>query len=161
MSVSDEGRKAAIGDEGGAPLHLSLVTLGVGDLARAVAFYEAMGLERRMRAAEGVAFYHAGTIALALYPRDALAADAGVLEGEVAPASFSAIAFACNRPSRQAVDATIARMVSAGGKVLRPAEATVWGGYCGYVADPDGHMWEIAHNSGFPLDEQGRVRVPE
>ena len=140
------------------PLRLSLVTLGVADLPRAIAFYEALGLERRVRQAEGVAFFDAGGAVLSLYPRHELAADAGVLPGR--PGQFGGLALACNRASRAEVDATLIRAVAAGGRALRPAQATFWGGYSGYVADPDGHAWEIAHNPGFGLDAEGRIVLP-
>lgn len=140
------------------PLHMSLVTLGVSDLPRATAFYEALGLERKMRAAEGVAFFMAGPVVLSLYPRHELAADAGMIDGR--RGQFSGMALACNRASRAEVDATLIRAVAAGGRALRPAHATFWGGYSGYVADPDGYPWEIAHNPGFTLDGEGRLTLP-
>ncbi|MEZ0215283.1 MAG: VOC family protein [Xanthobacteraceae bacterium] len=145
------------------PLWLSLVTLGVGDLARAVAFYEALGLRRRVREAAGVAFFQAGGpsggVVLSLYPRHELAADAGLLDGR--PGGFGGIALACNRASRAAVDETLRAAVAAGGRALRPAQETFWGGYSGYVADPDGYPWEVAHNPGFTLGPDGRLALPE
>ena len=141
------------------PIHVSLITLGVSDLPRAIAFYEVLGLVRRVRAAEGVAFFQAGGVVLSLYPRHDLASDAGVVDGR--PGVFGGIALACNRPSRAEVDTTLIRAVAAGGRGLRPAQPTFWGGYSGYVADPDGHPWEIAHNPGFPLDGEGRISLPE
>lgn len=141
------------------PLHVSLITLGVTDLPRAIAFYEALGLVRRVKAAVGVAFFQAGGVVLSLYPRHDLAADAGVVDGR--PGVFGGIALACNRQSRAEVDTTLIRAVAAGGRGLRPAQPAVWGGYSGYVTDPDGHPWEIAHNPGFPLDEEGRISLPD
>lgn len=149
------------------PLGLSLVTLGVGDLARAERFYTALGMVRRDRSTTGVVFYQAdgrrepgaGGVVLALYPRHELAADAGVLAGK--PGAFGGIALACNRASREDVDATIARALALGGKPLRPAQETFWGGYSGYVADPDGYAWEIAHNPFFGFDPDGRLILPE
>ncbi|MFD2032329.1 VOC family protein [Ancylobacter dichloromethanicus] len=141
------------------PLRLSLVTLGVADLQRAVTFYEALGLKRRVKEAAGAAFFDAGGAVLSLYPRHELAADAGVLPGRAG--AFGGIALACNRASRAEVDTTLIRAVAAGGRALRPAQPTFWGGYSGYVADPDGHPWEIAHNPGFPFDAAGRIVLPE
>jgi len=141
------------------PIHVSLITLGVADLPRAVAFYEALGLVRRVKEAKGAAFFQAGGVVLSLYPRHDLAADAGVVDGRAGV--FGGIALACNRPSRAEVDTTLIRAVAAGGRGLRPAQPTFWGGYSGYVADPDGHPWEIAHNPGFPLDAEGRITLPE
>ncbi|WAC27808.1 VOC family protein [Ancylobacter sp. SL191] len=141
------------------PLALSLVTLGVAELARAIAFYEALGLERRVRQAEGVAFFACGTVVLSLYPRHELATDAGMIAGRAG--QFGGVVLACNRASRAEVDTTLIRAVAAGGRALRPAQATFWGGYAGYVADPDGHPWEIAHNTGFALGPDGRLTLPE
>lgn len=141
------------------PLHLSLVTLGVADLDRAVAFYEALGLVRKVKEARGAAFFMAGDVVLSLYPRHDLATDAGVVDGRAG--AFGGIALACNRETRAEVDATLIRAVAAGGRALRAAQPTFWGGYSGYVADPDGHAWEISHNPGFPMDENGRITLPE
>ncbi len=141
------------------PLAMSLVTLGVADLPRAIAFYEALGLARRVRQAEGVAFFACGAVVLSLYPRHELATDAGMVPGRAG--QFGGVVLACNRASRAEVDSTLIRAVAAGGRALRPAQPTFWGGYAGYVADPDGHPWEIAHNPGFPLGPEGRLTLPE
>ncbi|MDF2999838.1 MAG: Glyoxalase/bleomycin resistance protein/dioxygenase [Xanthobacteraceae bacterium] len=85
--------------------------------------------------------------------------DAGMVAGRAG--QFGGITLACNRASRAEVDATLIRLVAAGGRALRPAHPTSWGGYIGYVADPDGHPWEVAHNPGFPLDAEGRITLPE
>ncbi len=153
------GKVAAFRRRAMPPLRLSLITLGVADLKRAIAFYEALGLERKVKAAEGVAFFAMGDVALALYPRHELAADAGMVAGRAG--QFGGITLACNRASRAEVDATLIRLVAAGGRALRPAHPTSWGGYIGYVADPDGHPWEVAHNPGFPLDAEGRITLPQ
>ncbi|MBB3773185.1 hypothetical protein FHS55_003816 [Angulomicrobium tetraedrale] len=142
-----------------APLHVSLVTLGVVELERSIAFYTALGLPRRLREADGVAFFAAGTVVLSLYPRHELAAEAGVVPGR--PGAFGGMALACNRASPAEVDATLIRAVAAGGRALRPAQPTFWGGYSGYVADPDGYPWEIAHNPGFALGPDGRLTLPD
>lgn len=140
-------------------IRLSLVTLGVAELARAVAFYEALGLRRQVREAKGAAFFDAGGVVLSLYPRHELAADAGVPDEGIS--RFDGVALACTLESRAEVDAMLARALNAGGRALRPAQPTFWGGYSGYFADPDGHSWEIAHNPGFPLDADGRIVLPE
>jgi uncharacterized glyoxalase superfamily protein PhnB len=95
---------------------------------------------------------------LALFGRADLAADAGVADG---PASFSGVALACNLASRDDVDAFHARAVAAGARSVKAPRQVFWGGYSGYFADPDGHLWEVAHNPFFPLDEQGLVQLPE
>jgi len=137
---------------------LSLITLGVGNLARAVAFYEKLGWLRGMRAAEGVAFFQLGGIVLSLYSREDLAEDAGLAPfGE----GFSGVALAHNTRTKDEVDTAMGLFLQAGGTLVRRAQDKVWGGYAGYVADPDGHLWEIAYNPGFPIAEDGSVRLPE
>lgn len=138
---------------------LSLVTLGVADLARSIAFYEGLGWQRRMKAVPGVAFFQLGAIGLSLYPMADLAGDAGV----ATPASggFGGMALAHNVRSRDAVDTAMAQAVSAGARITRAARDMPWDGYCGYFADPDGHCWEIAWNPGFPIDEDGAIHIPD
>lgn len=133
---------------------ITLITLGVRDLARARAFYE-QGLGWKPgNETEGVAFYDLGGFALSLYGRDELAQDARVGEPGT---GFGGIALAINMPTREDVDRTIAEAVAAGARLLKPAEDTFWGGYAGYFADVDGYPWEVAWNPGFPLDADGRL----
>lgn len=139
------------------PLRLSLVTLGVEDLGRSTSFYEALGLQRSPASTDQVSFFEAGGAILSLYGRDALAADAGL---DLAGLGPGAQTLAWNLGSSAEVDKAIVRMVAAGGGLVKPAEKTSWGGYVGYVADPDGHLWEIAHNPSFPLGADGRARLP-
>lgn len=124
--------------------HLSMVTLGVRDLARAVRFYEeGLGLPRLALDNDAVAFFPLAGAWLSLFGRDALAADAGVAaEG----AGFSGISLAHNVTSRDAVDATLAQAVAAGGTLVKAGQDVFWGGYSGYFSDPDGHLWEVAWN---------------
>lgn len=136
---------------------LHLVTLGVGDLGRAIAFYEAMGLERRADT-QSVAFFMAGHVVLSLFPRDRLAEDATVPDSP--PADFAGLTLACNVAAPQEVARVIARAQAAGGRVVKPAQKAFWGGTSGYFADPDGHLWEVAHNPFFPFDAEGRLSVP-
>jgi catechol 2,3-dioxygenase-like lactoylglutathione lyase family enzyme len=136
---------------------LSLVTLGVSDLERAIAFYERLGWQRKGKAYEGVAFFDAGGVVLALYPKAALTAEAGM---EMA-AGGGNLTLAHNVASRAEVDAVVAAMQRAGGTLRKAPEAQSWGGYSGFVADPDGFVWEICHNPVFPLDAAGRVVVPD
>ncbi len=137
---------------------ISLVTLGVADVARARAFYERLGWVASARSTAEVAFFQAGGCVVALWGRASLAADAGVAD---AGAGFRGVALAWNGRSRAEVDAVLALAESAGARITRPAAPTDWGGYSGYFADPDGHAWEVAHNPGFPLDAQGAVRLPD
>ncbi len=140
------------------PLRLSLVTLGVRDLPSATRFYESMGLSRRLKNAEGVSFFDAGGVVLSLYSRDALAKDAKI---ENAARGFSGVALAYNVPSEAEVDLVLKAAEKAGGKILKEADRIFWGGYVGYFADPEGHLWEVAHNPGFAFDERGNVVVPQ
>ena len=138
--------------------HVSLITLGVNDLAAATRFYEAMGWERSSASVQGtVAFLQGGSVVLGLFGRDDLAADAGV-----APSSSGApgVAFAMNVATEGAVDDVLAAAARAGGSITRPARRTDWGGYSGYFQDLDGHLWEVAFNPGFELLADGRLVLP-
>lgn len=137
---------------------LTLITLGVADLARARAFYEALGWVRSVKNAEGVAFYQAGSMALALWPRAELAKDAGIsAEGS----GFRGLALAYNTHTSEEVDAVLAEAEAAGARIVKPAGDVFWGGYTGYFADPDGFLWEVAWNPGFTLTEDGALILPE
>ena len=138
---------------------LSLVTLGVCNLERSIAFYEALGFRRKAKKAEGVGFFQAGAMSFAVWPVQELAKDANA-KSEGAP-GFRGVALAWNCRSESEVDAAIALARSAGGAIPKPPQKTFWGGYAGYFADPDGHLWEVAHNPGFPLSEDGRLTLPE
>lgn len=137
---------------------ISVVTLGVDDLDRAAAFYEAMGLERNKRFTEGVAFFQMGGLILSLFPREELARDADIDIGEPGAPSVS---LAYNTRSEAEVDAILEAAEKAGGRIVKPAQTAFWGGRSGYFADPDGHLWEVAHNPDFPIDEEGRISLPE
>jgi catechol 2,3-dioxygenase-like lactoylglutathione lyase family enzyme len=135
---------------------LSLVTLGVADLARARRFYEdGLGWKRGNDNPE-VAFYQMPGGILALWSRAALAADAHVGDDG---AAFSGVALAYNARTKAEVDTVLAEAVVAGARLLKPAEDVFWGGYSGYFADPDGHVWEIAFNPFWTIDAEGRVRL--
>lgn len=138
-------------------LKATLVTLGVADIERAARFYTALGMKRGVRKAEGVAFFDAGGVVLSLFGRSDLAKDAGV--ADTAP-GFSGVALAFNVEEENAVEKVLQATASAGGKIVKPAQRAFWGGYSGYFSDPDGHLWEVAHNPGFPLDERGQIRLP-
>jgi uncharacterized protein len=137
---------------------LSLITLGVADLNRSREFYECLGWHRSFAKAEGIVFFQAGGMALALYPRNDLANDAKISpEGH----GFSGIALAYNTRSREEVDFVLAEAKSAGAKILKPAEEAFWGGYSGYFADPDGFPWEVAWNPSLPIAMDGSIRIPD
>lgn len=137
-------------------LSLTLVTLGVADLDRARAFYEAMGLSPSPRSQESVCFLQMPGVVLSLYPRDLLADDATI---PVAGSGFAGLTLACNLDSPAEVDAMLARAVAAGGKLVKTGKKVFWGGYSGYFADPDGHLWEVAHNPFFPKDARGVLAI--
>lgn len=137
---------------------ITLITLGVRDLAKSTAFFERLGWRRAMRQAEGVSFFQCGAIAFSLYPRAALAADAGISpEGE----GFAGIALAYNTRTKDEVETVLAEAEAAGAEIVKPAEEVFWGGYSGYFRDLDGHLWEVAWNPGFALDESGAVTLPD
>lgn len=138
------------------PARLSLVTLGVDDLGRATDFYVALGWPLSPASVAGaVSFFDTAGGRLALYGREALARDAGV-----APAATSAVALAINLESRADVDEAFEEVGRVGGTIVKPPEATDWGGYSGYFSDPDGHLWEVAHNPGWPIGADGRPQLP-
>ena len=138
---------------------VSLITLGVADIAKATAFYEKLGFLRSQKASqESVSFFRAGSVVLALWSREALKedAEAGALwtgNGGIVPAQ--------NLVSEAEVDAMMARAEAAGARMLKPATKTFWGGYNGYFADADGHVWEAAFNPHWPLDKDGRIQLPD
>ena len=135
---------------------VSLVTLGVADLGRARAFYEALGWKPGL-AVEDVVFFQAGGMIVGLWSRARLAADAGVADDG---AGFDGVVLAHNVRSPGEVDAVIAEAAAAGGVVTKRPAATEWGGYSGAFLDPDGHAWEVAHNPGFPLAADGAIALP-
>lgn len=136
---------------------ISLVTLGVSDLERARAFYEALGW--RGQTVQETVFFQAGGIGVVLWSREDLAADAGVPVGS-APA-FGGIVLAHNVRERAQVDEVLAAAAQAGAEVTSPAGETFYGGYAGCFRDPEGHLWEVAWNPGFPIGPDGAVTIPD
>ncbi|MCG5460230.1 VOC family protein [Micromonospora sp. MED01] len=136
---------------------ISLITLGVADVARAKAFYEQLGWQGQE--VEETVFIQAGGLALVLWGRDKLAEDAGI--DDPGSAGFGGMTLAQNVRSRAEVDEVISTATRAGATVTKPAAETFYGGYAGYFADPDGHLWEIAWNPGFTLAEDGTLTVPD
>lgn len=138
---------------------ITLITLGVKDLAKARAFYaEGLGWKQSSAGNEHVAFFQLnGGLALGLFGRAALAEDAHITD---VGSGFGGVTIAQNQRSKAEVDAVIAAAVEAGGTLLKPAQDVFWGGYSGYFADPDGHPWEIAWNPFFPMDETGGLILP-
>jgi hypothetical protein len=134
---------------------LSLVTLGVADLARARAFYEALGWRTGAAPADDVVFFQSGGMIVALWGRDQLAEDSGVEDS----GGWGGVTLAHNVRSPEEVDAVIAEAEKAGGRIARPGDKTFWGGYSGIFVDPDGHPWEVAHNPHWTIAEDGSVRL--
>ncbi len=136
---------------------ISLITLGVADIARSRAFYEALGWTASPASQPEVVFFQGNGLALALYGRAALAEDAEV---EDRPSGFSGITIAYNGRSEEEVDEVFALAVSLGAQAVKIPRKTSWGGYSGYFADPDWHLWEVAYNPFFPLDRAGNLSLP-
>lgn len=137
---------------------ISLITLGVADVARSTDFYERLGWSKSSASNENVTFIQLKGIVLGLFSRSHLAQDATV---EDTPPGFPGVTLAYNVTSEIGVDAVVKFAVSCGATLVKAPEKVFWGGYSGYVADPDGHLWEIAHNPFFPLDEHGHVVLPD
>ena len=137
---------------------VSIVTLGVSDLSRARAFYERMGFRASSASQGDIVFFQAGGLALALYPRAALAEDATMAE---TGSGFRGVTLAHNVGEKAQVAAVLAEAQAAGGRIVKPAQDVFWGGHSGYFADPDGHLWEVAWNPHLPILADGSVRFPE
>lgn len=134
---------------------VSLITLGVADVSAAAAFYERLGWRRTIDVEETVFFQTGGSV-LALWSRKKLAADSAVVDR----GGWGGVALAYNVRSPQEVDRAMEEARAAGATIGREPGKTVWGGYSGVFIDPDGHPWEVAHNPGWQLAEDGSVRLP-
>lgn len=139
------------------PPRISLVTLGVADVEASTQFYERLGWRRSGASVPGTSFIQLEGLVLSLYGRHELAADATVSE---TPPGFSGVTLALNQRSQAAVDRVLADAVAASARLVKPAQPVFWGGYGGYFADPDGHLWEVAHNPHWPMDAEGRIVLP-
>ncbi len=136
---------------------ISIVTLGVDNLARSKAFYEALGWELASSVGDEICWFRTSDSYLGLFGREELAKDAGLRSEPTA--EFGGITLALCLESEEAVDAAFAEALAAGARLLKAAVRADWGGYAGYVADPDGHPWEIAYNPSFPIGEDGRITI--
>ena len=136
---------------------VSLVTLGVRDLARARAFYEALGWTTGAGPEDDVVFFQAGGMVVALWGREQLAEDSGVEDS----GGWGGVTLAHNVRSPEEVDEVMHEAEGAGAAVTRAAATTFWGGYSGAFADPDGHAWEIAHNPHWTLAEDGAIQLSD
>ena len=135
---------------------ISLITLGVADVGRARTFYEQLGW--RGQEVEETVFFQAGAMALILWARPKLAGDAGL--EDTSADGFGGLTLAHNVRSPAEVDGVLATAANAGAEITQAARETFYGGYAGYFRDPDGHVWEIAYNPGFPLGPDGSITVP-
>ena len=126
------------------PATVSMITLGVSSLEDSIAFYEAIGFKRAPFDSKDIAFFEAGGPQLALYAREELAKDAKV---SAAGSGFSGVTLSRNLATSEEVDALLSLAVASGGDLVKAAEPVFWGGYSGYFADPDGHLWEVACGS--------------
>jgi len=136
---------------------LSLVTLGVTDLARARAFYEALGWTTSAAEGDDVVFFQAGGMIVGLWGRAQLAEDSGVEDG----GGWGGITLAHNAREPAEVDLVLEQARAAGARIPREGAPTFWGGYSGVFLDPDGHAWEVAHNPHWTIEGDGAVRLPQ
>ena len=138
---------------------LSLITLGVANLTKARKFYvDGLGWKASAASDDAIVFIQLGGIGLSLFQHDALAEDAGVTPGGAS--GFRGVTVAQNVPTKGDVDAALKLAAKAGGCVVRAAADTSWGGYAGYFADPDGHLWEVAWSPHFKLGPDGELILP-
>ena len=135
---------------------LSLVTLGVGDLAAARSFYEGLGWRTNAAPGDDVVFFQAGGMVVALWSRAELATDSGVEDS----GGWGGVTLAYNTRSQEEVDEVIETARGAGARIVREPAETFWGGYSGVFTDPDGHPWEVAHNPRWEIGEDGSVKLP-
>jgi catechol 2,3-dioxygenase-like lactoylglutathione lyase family enzyme len=134
---------------------ISLVTIGVADVPRSLAFYQELGWAATATPADGIVFFQAGGIIVALWSRALLAQDSAVTDG----GGWGGVTLAYNTRSSTEVDAVVAQARAAGATIGREPAPTAWGGYSGIFLDPDGHPWEIAHNPYWYLDDDGAIRM--
>lgn len=138
---------------------LSIITLGVADMARAYRFYhEGLGLPTSGKADSPIVFFQMQGTTLAIYPREKLAQDVNP-NLDAQGGGFSGITIAHNTREKSQVDETLERVAAAGGKILKPAQNTDWGGYSGYFADPDGHLWEVAWAESWKFHPDGSLVI--
>src|SRR5262245_20589049 len=143
------------------PAHLHIVTLGVRDLPRSVAFYEALGWRRASSSMEEITWFGLGGLWLGLFPHEELAADAALpREGAGDLPLYKGATYAINLASDAAVVDALAVAVAAGATQVKAPTMAIFGGLSAYFADPDGHLWELAHNASFPLGDDGLITIP-
>lgn len=142
------------------PANFTIVTLGVADLHRSAAFYRALGWEQRGDLTQGIIWFKTAASWLGLFPDADLAADIGVPDDLGMPRPrYRGITLAMNVNTDDEVDLGLSEAVAAGATLVKPGTRADFGGYTGYFADPDGHLWEIAHVSSFPVADDGTIEI--
>ena len=136
---------------------ISIITLGVRDMPRARAFYEALGWEAAAPSNQDVTFFQGNGIVLGLFGHDALADDANIPTSPQPVYRGCSLAYNCK--SNEEVDEAFAHAIACGAKPQKPPHKVFWGGYSGYFADPDGHLWEVAHNPFASFDSNGHLQI--
>jgi uncharacterized protein len=136
---------------------VSIITIAANDVERLARFYEGMGLKRHPGFGDEVEFFQMGGAILALFRRKDAEADSGVVFAD----GPSRVYLAYNTRSDEEVDAVLAQALQAGGTVVKPAGRAFWGGWYGYFADPEDNLWEVANNTAFPIDAEGRISLPK
>jgi uncharacterized protein len=140
---------------------VSLITLGVSDLERAIAFYrEGLGWPESNTGGDEVAFFKTGGVVIALFPRVSFAADAGLDLNDVEHGGYSRVSLAHNVAGEGLVDSVLARAARAGATIIKDAQEIFFGRH-GFFADPDGFLWEVAWNPSFPMTEDGSIELPD
>ena len=140
---------------------VSLLTLGVSDLKRAVSFYrDGLGWPKSEVGGEEVAFFKTGGVVIALFPRASFAADAGLVLNDVEHGGFSRVSLAHNVADEGQVDSVLARAAQAGAMIIKEAQEIFFGCH-GFFADPDGYLWEVAWSPSFPMAEEGSIELPD
>jgi len=139
--------------------NFTIVTLGVADLSRSITFYRALGWEQRGNSDAGITWFKTSGTWIGLYNDAELADDANLPLEE--HSSYRGITLALNFNTTNEVDAAIDEAVAAGARLIKPATKATWGGYSGYFADPDGHLWEVAYAPGLPVADDGTIEITD
>ncbi len=138
---------------------LSMITLGVADLERAIAFYQDVVGWKAAPGPSEIAFFDLGGLVFSLYPLDAMAKDMNAARDDRVHSAYQGFALAHNARSKEEVDSIFSRLKARGATIVKAPEEVFWGGYSGYFSDPDGHCWEVAYNPHWAIGKDGRVSM--